>query len=205
MGRLRTAVHTLADLELPPDEIMSHLNDIVSGLGEESYTTCLYALYDSTTRTCSITRAGHPPPAVVHPDGTVHFPHPVPDPPLGVAEPPFETVELTMPPGSLLVLYTDGLIESSEREIDQGMTELAQLLRTREGEDLDRVCEDLIASTRSPPGSTPATTPPSWSPVCTRSARTGWPPGRSRRTPRRQAWPAGTSGSSCPRGGWTTW
>ena len=74
MGRLRTAVHTLADLELPPDEIMSHLNDIVGGMGEESYVTCLYALYDSTTQICSITRAGHPPPAVVHPDGTVHFP-----------------------------------------------------------------------------------------------------------------------------------
>ncbi|MET8399137.1 SpoIIE family protein phosphatase [Streptomyces sp900116325] len=145
MGRLRTAVHTLADLELPPDEIMSHLNDIVSGLGEDSYATCVYALYDSTTRTCSITRAGHPPPAVVHPDGTVHFPLPVPDPPLGVAEPPFETVELTMPPGSLLVLYTDGLIESSEREMDQGMTDLAQLLRARESEDLDRLCEYLLA------------------------------------------------------------
>ncbi|MET8325689.1 SpoIIE family protein phosphatase [Streptomyces sp. NPDC005181] len=144
MGRLRTAVHTLAGFELPPDEIMSHLNDIVSDLGEDSYATCLYALYDSTTRTCSLTRAGHPPPAVVHPDGTVHFPHPVPDPPLGVAEPPFETVELTMPQGSLLVLYTDGLVESSEREIDQGMTELAQLLRTGGSEDLDRLCETLV-------------------------------------------------------------
>ncbi|WP_327242325.1 ATP-binding SpoIIE family protein phosphatase [Streptomyces sp. NBC_01320] len=145
MGRLRTAVHTLAGFELPPDEIMSHLNDIVSGLGKNSYATCLYALYDSTTGTCSLTRAGHPPPAVLHPDGTVHYPHPVPDPPLGAAEPPFETVELTMPPGSLLVLYTDGLVESSEREIDQGMTELANLLRTRDSEDLDRLCETLIA------------------------------------------------------------
>lgn len=80
MGRLRTAVHTLADLELPPDEIMSHLNDIVGGMGEESYVTCLYALYDSTTQICSITRAGHPPPAVVHPDGTVHFPELAADP-----------------------------------------------------------------------------------------------------------------------------
>ncbi|WP_369276246.1 SpoIIE family protein phosphatase [Streptomyces sp. R11] len=53
-GRLRTAVHTLADLELPPDEIMSHVNDIVGGMGEESYVTCPYALYDSTTRICSI-------------------------------------------------------------------------------------------------------------------------------------------------------
>src|SRR5262249_35613586 len=127
MGRLRTAVHTLAGLELPPDEIMSHLNDIVGALGEDSFATCLYAHYDSTTGKCTIVRAGHPPPAVVHTDGTVYFPGPVPDPPLGTAEPPFETVELTVPEESLLVLYTDGLIESVGRDIDQGTAELARL------------------------------------------------------------------------------
>jgi PAS domain S-box-containing protein len=147
MGRLRTAVHTLADLELPPDEIMSHLNDIVGGMGEESYVTCLYALYDSTTQICSIARAGHPPPALVHPDGTVHFPELAVDPPLGAAEPPFETVELTVPEGSLLVLYTDGLVESAKREIDEGMADLARLLRTAHndgtGADLERLCDTL--------------------------------------------------------------
>ncbi|MCX4763643.1 SpoIIE family protein phosphatase [Streptomyces sp. NBC_01275] len=149
MGRLRTAVHTLADLELPPDEIMSHLNDIVGGMGEESYVTCLYALYDSTTQVCSIARAGHPPPALVHPDGTVHFPEPAADPPLGAAEPPFETVELAVPEGSLLVLYTDGLVESSKREIDEGMAELSRLLRAAHEEgadaDLDGLCDILTA------------------------------------------------------------
>ncbi|MER6438563.1 SpoIIE family protein phosphatase [Streptomyces sp. NPDC001185] len=149
MGRLRTAVHTLADLELPPDEIMSRLNDIVGGMGEGSYVTCLYALYDSTTQICSIARAGHPPPALVHPDGTVRFPELSTDPPLGAAEPPFETVEVPVPEGSLLVLYTDGLVESAKREIDEGMAELAELLRTvhRKGTDtdLDRLCDILTA------------------------------------------------------------
>ncbi|MFJ4925656.1 SpoIIE family protein phosphatase [Streptomyces sp. NPDC088736] len=149
MGRLRTAVHTLADLELPPDEIMSRLNDIVGGMGEGSYVTCLYALYDSTTQICSIARAGHPPPALVHPDGTVRFPGLSTDPPLGAAEPPFETVEVPVPEGSLLVLYTDGLVESAKREIDEGMAELAELLRTvhRKGTDtdLDRLCDILTA------------------------------------------------------------
>lgn len=149
MGRLRTAVHTLADLELPPDEIMSHLNDIVGNMGEESYVTCLYALYDSITQTCSITRAGHPPPAVVHPDGTVYFPPLTADPPLGAAEPPFETVELKVPEGSLLVLYTDGLVESSKREIDEGMGQLARLLRGAyeagtQG-DLEGLCDTITA------------------------------------------------------------
>ncbi|MDV9170366.1 SpoIIE family protein phosphatase [Streptomyces sp. W16] len=156
MGRLRTALHTLADLELPPDEIMSHLNDLVAGMGEESYVTCLYALYDSTTQICSIAGAGHPPPAVVHPDGTVHFPELSADPPLGAAEPPFETVELKVPEGSLLVLYTDGLVESSKREMDEGMTDLARLLSAahRSGSgteagseqlELERLCDTLTA------------------------------------------------------------
>ncbi|MFC8244798.1 SpoIIE family protein phosphatase [Streptomyces chartreusis] len=143
MGRLRTAVHTLADLELPPDEIMSHLNDIVSGMDEELYVTCLYALYDSTTRICSIARAGHPPPALVLPDGTVQFPKLAADPPLGAAEPPFETVELAIPENSLLVLYTDGLVESSTRDIEEGMEALASLLRT--ADDLERLCDILTA------------------------------------------------------------
>jgi PAS domain S-box-containing protein len=149
MGRLRTAVHTLADLELPPDEIMSHLNDVVGSLNEESYATCLYALYDSTTRTCSIARAGHPPPALLHPDGSVHFPEPAADPPLGAARPPFETLEMAVPEGSLIVLYTDGLVESAKRDIDTGMAELGRLLhRTHEdgtSADLERLCDALTA------------------------------------------------------------
>lgn len=145
MGRLRTAVHTLAGLELPPDEIMGHLNDIVAGLGADSYATCLYVLYDSTTGTCSITRAGHPPPAVVRPGGTVHFPKAPPNPPLGAAEQPFESAELRMPEESLLVLFTDGLVESSEREIDQGLDDLAGLLRGADGADLGGLCDTLVA------------------------------------------------------------
>ncbi|MGW1609307.1 SpoIIE family protein phosphatase [Streptomyces sp. NPDC002285] len=150
MGRLRTAVHTLADLELPPDEIMSHLNDIVGGMGEESYVTCLYALYDSTTRICSIAGAGHPPPALLHPDGTVVFPPLSADPPLGAAEPPFETTEIPVPEGSVLVLYTDGLVESSKREMDQGMAALADVLRSSHADgtakDLEQLCERVTSA-----------------------------------------------------------
>jgi PAS domain S-box-containing protein len=159
MGRLRTAVHTLADLELPPDEIMNRLNDIVKGMNEESYVTCLYALYDSTTQICSIVRAGHPPPALVRPDGEVSFPELAEDPPLGAAEPPFETVELSVPDGSLLVLYTDGLVESSTREIGDGLAALGKLLQAAyhqdvsplgESDGLERLC-DLLTAGLLPP------------------------------------------------------
>ncbi|MFF5585736.1 SpoIIE family protein phosphatase [Streptomyces hygroscopicus] len=151
MGRLRTALHTLADLELPPDEIMSNLNDIVSDMAEDSYVTCLYALYDATARTCCLVCAGHPPPAVVCPDGRVYFPELEINPPLGAAEPPFETSEVAVDEGTLLVLYTDGLVESGSREIDVGMADLARLLRAAYGGvgaddgDLERLCDILTA------------------------------------------------------------
>src|ERR1044072_3301934 len=79
MGRLRTAVHTLADLELPPDELLTHLNDLVGALGDDFNATCLYAIYDPTTSVCAFACAGHPQPAIIHPDGTVHSPGFSPD------------------------------------------------------------------------------------------------------------------------------
>jgi serine phosphatase RsbU (regulator of sigma subunit) len=146
MGRLRTAVQTLSDLELPPDEILGHLNDLVSGLGDDSFATCLYAIYDPITRLCTMARAGHPPPAVVWPDGTVHFAPSATDPPLGVAVPPFEAVELAVPEDGLLVLYTDGLIESARRDTEAGMRRLAEHLRAHHGEDLDQLCESITGA-----------------------------------------------------------
>lgn len=124
MGRLRTAVRTLADLEMPPDELFSRLNDLVSDLGEDFYATCLCAVFDPVARTCSYSLAGHPPPLVVHPDGTVHSPDVAPDPPLGAATPPFETHQLHLPDDCLLVLFTDGLVESATRDVDQGLAQL---------------------------------------------------------------------------------
>ncbi|MER6982769.1 ATP-binding SpoIIE family protein phosphatase, partial [Streptomyces carpinensis] len=128
MGQLRTAVRTLAELDLPPDELLSRLNDLAGDLGQECYATCLYAVFDPITRMCSFSLAGHPPPVVVHPDGTVHRPDLIADPPLGAAEPPFETHQLLLPEESLLVLCTDGLIESATQGIDQGLARLQQIL-----------------------------------------------------------------------------
>ncbi|MGK5534147.1 SpoIIE family protein phosphatase, partial [Streptomyces sp. URMC 129] len=74
MGRLRTAVRTLTDLELPPEEILDHLNAIVADLGEERFATCLYGVYDPVTGHFTHASAGHPPPAITHPDGTTTYP-----------------------------------------------------------------------------------------------------------------------------------
>ncbi|GCB47176.1 SpoIIE family protein phosphatase [Streptomyces sp. NL15-2K] len=128
MGQLRTAVRALADLELDPDELLNHLNELVADLGDDKYATCSYAVFDPVTHTCSLSLAGHLPPVIVHPDGTVHCPELASDPPLGAAEPPFETHELHLPDESLLVFCTDGLVESATRDIDQGLAQLRQTL-----------------------------------------------------------------------------
>jgi len=158
MGQLRTAVRTLADLDMPPDELLSRLNDVVSDLGEDCYATCLYAVFDPITRICSFSLAGHPPPVIVHPDGTAHRPDLAADPPLGAAEPPFETHQLLLPEESLLVLCTDGLVESAAQGIDQGLTRLQQTLArhamptfTAQDEDddvrrLDDLCDTIVSA-----------------------------------------------------------
>jgi serine phosphatase RsbU (regulator of sigma subunit)/PAS domain-containing protein/anti-sigma regulatory factor (Ser/Thr protein kinase) len=136
MGRLRTAVHNFSTLDLPPDELLSHLDDLVGRIdqdeaGTESAmdvvgATCLYAIYDPVTRRCVMARAGHLAPALVHPDGTATFLDLPTGPPLGLGGMPFRTAELELAEGSQLVLYTDGLIEDRRRDLDVGM----ELLRT---------------------------------------------------------------------------
>ncbi|MEV6197633.1 SpoIIE family protein phosphatase [Streptomyces sp. NPDC051920] len=136
MGRLRTAVHNFSALDLPPDELLGLLDELVGRIDQDELpedsraavtgATCVYAVYDPTTRRCTVARAGHPPPAVVLPDGSVEFPDVPAGPPLGLGGLPFETAELELAEGSRLVLYTDGLVEDRERDIDVGL----ELLRT---------------------------------------------------------------------------
>ncbi|GAB3175280.1 SpoIIE family protein phosphatase [Streptomyces incanus] len=131
MGRLRTAVHNFATLDLPPDELLARVDDLVARLDRERAdqgddegligATCLYVVYDPAAGRCSLARAGHPPPALVRPDGTVSFPDLPAGPLLGLGDLPFETTELEVPEGSQLVLYTDGLIETRDRDIDVGL------------------------------------------------------------------------------------
>ncbi|MGW3027951.1 SpoIIE family protein phosphatase [Streptomyces sp. NPDC001221] len=155
MGALRTAVRTLSELELPPDEILSRLNDIVGELGTDAFATCLYGIYDPVTRRLSYASAGQPPPAVAHPDGTVTFLSMTPDPPLGAAAPPFETLETLLPADSLLALYSDGLVESKDRDVTTGMSRLAEFLTQSvnamptapaDASDLDALCATLTSA-----------------------------------------------------------
>ncbi|MFD7402233.1 SpoIIE family protein phosphatase [Streptomyces sp. NPDC059866] len=157
MGRLRTAVHNFCSLDLPPDDLLTHLDDLVGRLDrgegwavENTHpdagivgATCLYAVYDPVTRRCSLTRAGHPVPAVVGPDGTVEFVDLPSGPPLGLGGMPFETVELDLAEGSQLVLYTDGLIEDRLRDIDTGLERLRTVLACA-GRPPEETCDAVL-------------------------------------------------------------
>ena len=157
MGRLRTAVRTLADVDLPPDELLTRLDDLVSRLsadadaddGDDAETdvgaTCLYAVYDPVSRRCSLARAGHPLPALVTPDGAVSFLDLPAGPPLGVGGLPFESTEIELPAGSILALYTDGLIESRYHDIDLGFERLRRALAHQEPS-LETTCDNVLAA-----------------------------------------------------------
>ncbi|WP_234311766.1 SpoIIE family protein phosphatase [Streptomyces griseus] len=149
MGRLRTAVRTLADVDLPPDELLTHLDDLVNHLaagadtGGDIGATCLYAVYDPVSRRCSLARAGHPVPALATPDGAVDFLDVPVGPPLGLGGLPFEAIELEVPEGSVLALYTDGLIEGRGRDIDEGMDTLLRVLHGAHAP-LESTCDAVL-------------------------------------------------------------
>ncbi|WP_369777338.1 SpoIIE family protein phosphatase [Streptomyces sp. R33] len=136
MGRLRTAVYNFSTLDLPPDELLSHLDELVAHIDADEQewqgitgATCLCAIYDPVSGQVTAATAGHPGPGLVHPDGTVSFPDVPVSPPLGLgAGLPMETMTLTVPEGSRLALFTDGLIESRDRDPDAGLAALRAAL-----------------------------------------------------------------------------
>jgi GAF domain-containing protein/anti-sigma regulatory factor (Ser/Thr protein kinase) len=145
MGRLRTAVHNFSALDLPPEDLLGRLDELLARLDTaDPGATCLYAVYDPVTRHCTLARAGHLLPVVVLPDGTAYFPDVPAGLPLGLGGPPFEAVDLTLPEGSRLVLYTDGLIEHRSRDIDLGLEQLRTTLAARPGAPPEETCEAVL-------------------------------------------------------------
>ncbi|MER5312824.1 SpoIIE family protein phosphatase [Streptomyces sp. NPDC002773] len=143
MGQLRTAVRTLARHDIPPARMLSSLDAVVADIGEDTMATCVYAVHDPATGGWVIARAGHPPPAVATPDGTIRFLDGPPGTPLGTGAHDFGTEEVSLPAGGLLVLYTDGLIEARDRDLDEGMRQLAQALHHLD-RPLDTLCDEVL-------------------------------------------------------------
>ncbi|WP_406302414.1 SpoIIE family protein phosphatase [Streptomyces sp. NBC_00885] len=160
MGRLRTAVHNFSTLDLPPDELLWHLDELVARIDQDEAgdgsagsngsdasvtgATCVYAIYDPVSGICSMARAGHLQPAIVHADGTAVFADVPGGPPLGLGGLPFETLELQLPEDSRLVLYTDGLVEDRDRDIDEGLTLLRHTLADSADRSPEETCEAVL-------------------------------------------------------------
>ncbi|WP_424210774.1 SpoIIE family protein phosphatase [Streptomyces sp. BI20] len=169
MGRLRTAVHNFSTLDLPPEELLAHLDELVDridrhesggaaparepgGMDEEDEdgsagpitgATCLYAVYDPVSGRCAVARAGHPGPALVHPDGRVEFPEAPAGLPLGVGGMPFESSVVEVPEGSRLVLFTDGLVADRGRDAGSGAAALRRALE-RPDRTPEETCRDVL-------------------------------------------------------------
>ncbi|MFG2133107.1 SpoIIE family protein phosphatase [Streptomyces sp. NPDC048751] len=165
MGRLRTAVRTLADADFAPDELLTRLDDLVirldreegpdarreaEGASGEVGATCLYAVYDPVAGRCDLARAGHPPPVLVSSDGTVQVLDLPAGPPLGLGGLPFESAGIDVGEGSLLAFYTDGLIAAPGRDVDVGLDLLSEGLR-RPAADLEDTCEKVLRKVRPDP------------------------------------------------------
>ncbi|MFE5140408.1 SpoIIE family protein phosphatase [Streptomyces fagopyri] len=165
MGRLRTSVRALARLDYTPDELLTRLDDLAEQTSEEQTAarrlsgrpadsgpdddpalgvTCLYAVYDPVTGRSALARAGHLPPAVVTPDGILTFPELPSGPPLGLGGLPFESAELELPPGSLMALFTDGLVRGQDHDIELGLERLGRVLSEHE-KPLEELCDQIIA------------------------------------------------------------
>ncbi|MDG4865439.1 SpoIIE family protein phosphatase, partial [Streptomyces sp. T-3] len=171
MGELRTAVRTLALLDLEPAEVLSALDEIARGLGTPSavgpahapspqssrrslqgrdidptevyLATCVYAVYDPVTRRCTFANAGHLPPVLVEPGEPALMLDVPPGMPLGVGGEPFEEVEVELPEGALLALYTDGLVESRDHPLDEGLRAFRTAI-TDPVRPLEDVCDHVL-------------------------------------------------------------
>ncbi|BFV57500.1 SpoIIE family protein phosphatase [Kitasatospora sp. CMC57] len=162
MGRLRTAVRTLAGLDLAPEVLLRHVHeltdDLAHGPDEALLATCVYAVFDPSTQRLTATKAGHIPPILIVPKETANEPSRVGSAlpggvgqildlpsgaPLGVGGVPFESIELEIPEGSLLVLCTDGLVESRDKDLDVGLGRLLSVLEQPYAS-IQQACEAVL-------------------------------------------------------------
>ena len=151
MGQLRTTAQTLAGLDLPPQEVLHHLDEQAQRLGSDRMATCLYAVYDPVAHRIVIANAGHPPPVLLHRDGRAEVLRIPAGAPIGVGGVDFEAVELDAPAGATLLLYTDGLVESRQRDVWTGiehlrekLTATARLTRPDASAPLEPLCDEVL-------------------------------------------------------------
>ena len=145
MTRLSAAAFALADLDLRPAEVMRQLNRTAIALPQATLATCAYAVVDPGGQSCAIATAGHLPPVLVMPGGTTRVPDLAGGQSLGVSPASYGQAHIRLRPGTLLALYTDGLVETRTRPFDQGILALRSML-SRQHPHLDATCEELVTA-----------------------------------------------------------
>jgi GAF domain-containing protein len=152
MVQLRTAAHTLADMDLPPEQVLHRLDMMAAGMAVAPFVaTCVYAVISPQSASAAIAQAGHQPPVLVHPGGATEVLDLPPGLPLGIGEGFFEATRVGLTPGTVLALYTDGLVESRLRPLDVGMAALRDALSTELADPaapLDEACEAITQKLR---------------------------------------------------------
>jgi hypothetical protein len=143
MAQLSAAAYALADLDLPPAEVLRQLNRTALALPQAALATCAYAVIDPGSRSCTLATAGHLPPVLAMPDGSTRVPGIPGGQSLGVGATRYGQARVRLRPGSTLALYTDGLVETRTRPFDQGILALRSVL-ARARHRLEDVCEDLL-------------------------------------------------------------
>jgi GAF domain-containing protein len=158
MVQLRTAAHTMAELGLPPGQVLRRLDTMAAGMDKMAtgmtaapFATCVYAVIDPSGGASEIVQAGHLPPVLVLPGGATQVLDLPPGLPLGLGAGSFQVTQFGLIPGATLALYTDGLVESRTRPIDDGLAALRGALSSalaRPGSTLDGACQTVIQMLR---------------------------------------------------------
>jgi hypothetical protein len=147
LAQLRAAAHTLADLDLEPAELMRRLDRSAAALPGGTCATCVYAVVDPAEGSCTMSLAGHLSPVLALPDGRTHVPALPAGLPVGLGAGKFGQARIKLPPGAVLALYTDGLVESRTRSFTKGVLALRSAISGEHG-DLAGTCDTLIESLR---------------------------------------------------------
>ncbi|WP_161327336.1 SpoIIE family protein phosphatase [Streptomyces sp. SID5789] len=144
MGQLRTAVQTMAGLDLPPVQLLRNLDDLAQRLGDTHLATCLYAVYDPIAGELHLANAGHIPPVLVRAeDGASELIELPTGAPIGVGGVPFESVRVPVAPGDRLVMCTDGLVEMRGEDIGVGLATLCESA-AHPAASMDDACDTII-------------------------------------------------------------
>ncbi len=146
MGQVRTAVRAYASLDMPPDQLMGYASQLVASLEAEPLVTAVYVIYDPWEGELQWVAAGHPTPLVKTPENAVLRLTEEPDPPLGVPDMTYRRHTQPFAPGSVLALYTDGLVETRGRSADEGIRQLVDWLDVEPVASLDELADGMIDS-----------------------------------------------------------